>query len=157
MKLVVKPIKDGMYCFLFTPALMLLLLCAVKLGLVNANSEVNPLLEAFINWRYSADGFFLIFFLSIAVCLLATITIKTQGLPLSENYKLAKIFNFCGSFLSKLCMFWSGVFLAFIIGSNGIEFIEAVPLQKSMAVLCIILAIAVRYIALKFKHLFIRG
>jgi len=152
MKFILITLKQGLLCFAFTPALMLLLLILVLAGLVDADTEFPFILEAFLNWKYSADGLYLPFIAGVVVCLLSMTLIKTQPIPQHEKNKLAKSFNLFSGLASGVLFFWGGVYFAWSFGSVFINFISRVDAQELMTLLCVALAVMIRYGILKTKH-----
>ncbi|MGP9799452.1 hypothetical protein [Rheinheimera sp. NSM] len=152
MKFIWNTLKSGALCFFFTPALMAITVALVKLEKVNSTTELPPWLESAINWRYSFEGFFLVFFVSLIVCLLLSGVLKTQKIPRNEQVKLAKYFNFYGVFIAKLLLFWGGMLFAWSFGSKFVDFIPPVAGQEIAVLYCVVMAILWRYGALKFKH-----
>lgn len=157
MKFAINTIKEGIYCFLFTPALMLALWVSVVFFGVTADTELHPVIASFINWRFSADGFWLMLFVSLVVCSIITVIISYYNkIPSYEKNLLGKTFNIAGSFLSKVFLFWGGVSIAWIFASHFINFIQQMPNQVLGVPLFILLAVFVRYAAIKAKHRIIR-
>lgn len=152
MKFIWNTLKSGALCFFFSPVLMALLVILVQLGKVSVTTDVHPWLGTALNWRYSFDGFFLVFFVSIIVSLLVSAVLKTQKIPRYEQVRLAKYFNFFGSFISKLFLFWAGVLFAWSFGSRLIDFISPIAGQEMVAFFSIVIAVSWRFGALRFKH-----
>jgi len=150
-------LKSGLLCFLFSPALMALLVVLVFKGKVTGDTEFYPWVTDALSMRYSVDGFFWMLFISVLVSLLAIVVINIQEIPRHEKIRVAFFFNFLGSFLSKLFLFWGGVFVAWSFGSQLIDFIPPIPGQIVAIPLCIFIAVASRLGILKLKHYLVRG
>ncbi|SNB56338.1 hypothetical protein SAMN04487880_1562 [Marinobacter sp. es.042] len=150
-------LKSGMVCFVFTPILMLVLVITTSTGAVTAESELPPFLMKALDWRYSADGFFLILLMSVLLSFLVVAILKTQEIPRHEQNLVGKFFNVTGAVISKVCIFWAGVFLAWSFGSHLIDFVPAIPGQTLVIPVCLALAVLSRLGFLKLKHFVIRG
>lgn len=136
---------------------MLLLVVTTSIGAVTAESELPPLLMKALDWRYSADGFFLILLMSVLLSLLVVAILTTQEIPRHEKNLIGKFFNVTGAVISKVFIFWAGVFLAWTFGSYLIDFVPAIPGQTLVIPVCLALAVLSRMGLLKLKHYLIRG
>lgn len=157
MKFIIRVLQKGKYCFLFTPLMMLALLLSVKLGVINAASEVHPWVSAFLDWRYSELSFFFPLFIGGIVSLLVTIIVISQPVTFKEKNRLGRYFNLFAIFTSNLIMFWAGLFLAWSITSPFIAFVTPIKWQELMVFYMLISAVIFNYGILKFKHNLIKG
>ncbi|WP_379865038.1 hypothetical protein [Marinobacter sp. M5B] len=157
MKFTLKTLKSGMMCFVFTPVLMAALVVFTMNGTITAESELHPWIIKALDWRYSYDGFALVLLMSFLLSLLVMAVLKTQEIPRHEQNFVGRFFNVTGSMLSKMFIFWAGVFLAWSFGSRLIDFIPAIPGQLLVVPLCLVLGVVSRAGLLKLKHVVIRG
>lgn len=157
MKFIYRSFKKGRWCFALTPALMLLAVVLTLMGKLSADTDVPDWLAGILNWRYSADDFFVVLLIGFMVCGITALVIETQPIPRREKYLVAKAYNLTGSFISKNFFFWAGVFFAWSFGSYLIPFIERIPAQEVMVPLCLFAGIAIEYGLIKFKHQTVRA
>ncbi|RMH86412.1 hypothetical protein EA796_00860 [Pseudomonas sp. AOB-7] len=157
MKFVYRSFKKSFLCFAITPALMLLAVVLTLMGKLSADTEIPDWFAGLLNWRYSADDFFVALLIGCMVCGLTALLIETQPLPRREKYFIAKAYDLTGSFIAKNFFFWGGVFFAWSFGSRLIPFIERVPAQEVMVPLFIVAGIAIEYGLIKFKHQTVRA
>ncbi|PWW35225.1 hypothetical protein DFO83_1095 [Idiomarina loihiensis] len=157
MKFIWHTLKSGAMCFLFTPALMTLLVVLVFQEKVTDDTKFYPWVTIILNMRYSADSFFLMLFISVLFSFFVAMVLKTQEIPRHEKIRLALFFNLIASFLPKLFLFWAGTLVAWSFGSRLLDSIPPVPGQIAAIPLFIFLAVACRFGTLKLKHYLIKG
>lgn len=149
--------KKGFICFALSPALMLLAVVLTFMGSLSADTEIPDWLAGALNWRYSADDFFVVLLVGSIACLIISLIIETQPMSRRDKYFIAKAYNLVGSFFSKNFFFWAGVFFAWSIGSRLLPYIERIPVQEAMVPLCIGAGILIEYGLIKFKHQTVRA
>lgn len=157
MKFILQALNEGKYCFIFTPALMLLCWILSLLGLLNGDTEISPTIAKLVNWRYSEASFSLFIFVSFAVSTLTIFTIRTQPIPRHEKVRLAKALGFVARLMNNMFLFWSGVFFAWSFGSRVMPFVPRMDTQEAMAIILVFVAIWFKYQIIKIKHWAVRS
>lgn len=133
-------------CFLFMPILILLLIGAMKLGIVTPDTQVPDGLAVLLNWRLSSTTFSHAVIGGVLVCLVLTLYVGKYQDEHGHSSKARKVFDWSVIFIARNLYFWSGNFLAYSIGSYYLDFIEPVSLQIPMVFLLLLTGFAIKFL-----------
>ena len=157
MKFVLKTIKQGALCFLATPLLMSILYFFYAAGKVSGETELHPIIESLINFRYSSEGFAWSLAICAFVVIISALLIRFVGLKKHAKIKYSKAFNFSALFVSNTLMFWAGVFFAWSFASRFIPFVREIQGQEMACIMLIFIAVVLKYLIFKLKHKIVNG